>query len=127
MTTLTSSLSRFWLVLGALFLGVALAQAEDLNAVKARIADRLPAIDAHKASGAIGENNRGFVEVRKGGGDAASVTAAENADRTVVYAAIGAQNGTSAAVVGTARAKQIAAHSAPGVWLQGDDGAWHQK
>ena len=73
MTTLTSSVSRLWLVLGALFLGVAMAQAEDLSAVKARIAERLPAIDAHKASGAIGENNRGFVEVRKGGGDAASV------------------------------------------------------
>jgi len=127
MTTLTSSLSRFWLVLGALCLGVALAQAEDLTAVKARIAARLPAIDAHKASGAIGENNRGFVEVRQGGGDAASVVAAENADRTAVYAAIAAQSGTSAAAVGSARAKQIAAHSAPGVWLQGDDGVWHQK
>jgi uncharacterized protein YdbL (DUF1318 family) len=122
-----SLLARFLLVPAALVLTVATVHAEDLNAVKARIAERLPSIDTLKAGGAIGENNRGFVEVRGGGGDAVSVTSAENADREVVYAAIAAQSGTSASVVGSARAKQIAAHSAPGVWLQADSGTWYKK
>ena len=122
-----SLLARLLLVPAALVLTVATVHAQDLGAVKARIAQRLPAIDAHKASGAIGENNRGFVEVRNGGGDAASVISAENADREVVYAAIAQHSGTSAAVVGATRAKQIAEHSAPGVWLQAETGTWYKK
>ena len=101
-----SILARCCLVPAVLFLAVATAQAEDMGAVKARIANRLSLIDAHKASGAIGENNRGLVEVRDGGGDSANVVAAENADREIVYAAIAQQNGTSAAVVGAARASR---------------------
>ena len=120
-------LARLLLVPAALVLTVATAHAQDLNAVKARIAQRLPSIDAHKASGAIGENNRGFVEVRDGGGDSASVIAAENADRELVYAAIAKQSGTSPSVVGAARAKQIATNSAPGVWLQAETGTWYKK
>jgi len=119
-------LTRFLLVPAALVLTVATVHAQDLNAVKARIAQRLPQIDAQKASGAIGENNRGFVEARGGGADA-GVVAAENADREVVYAAIAKQNGTSATVVGAARAKQIAQNSASGVWLQAETGTWYQK
>lgn len=118
--------ARFLLVPAALVLTVATVHAQDLNAVKAAIAQRLPQIDASKASGAIGENNRGFVEAR-GGADASALIAAENADREVVYAAIAKQSGTSAAVVGAARAKQIAEHSAPGVWLQAATGTWYKK
>jgi len=120
-------LARFLLVPAALVLTVATVHAQDLNSVKARIAQRWPQIDASKASGALGENNRGFVEARSTGADAAALISAENADREVVYAAIATQNGTSAAVVGAARAKQIAAHSAPGVWLQAVTGTWYQK
>ena len=120
-------LARFLLVPAALVLTVAAADAQDLNAVKARIAQRLPAIDAQKASGAIGENNRGFVEVRSAGAEATTLTTAENADRQVVYAAIAQHSGTSPAVVGAARAKQIAEHSAPGVWLQAVTGTWYKK
>jgi uncharacterized protein YdbL (DUF1318 family) len=101
--------------------------AEDLGAVKARIEQRLPKLDALKAAGAIGENNRGLVEVRGGGGDAATVVADENQDRAAVYAAIARQTGAAPESVGHARAKQIATNSAPGVWLQHEDGSWYKK
>jgi len=102
--------------------------ADDLNAVRARMEERLPAIDDLKSRGAIGENNRGLLEVRgSGGGNAASVVAAENRDRETVYAEIAKKNNTSADQVGRARARRIAASSAPGVWLQRDNGEWYKK
>jgi len=103
------------------------SHAEDLSAIKARMDQRLRQIDQLKASGAIGENNRGFVEVRDGGDDAASVVSAENVDRQAVYAAIAAKAGSSAEQVGRARARQIAAGSASGVWLQDESGNWYKK
>jgi len=122
-----TSLLRLCLVVSALFFSAAAARAEDLNAVRARMAERLPKLDALKASGAIGENNRGLVEVRGGSGDATSVVAEENRDRGTVYAQIAQKNGTSAEQVGRVRAKKIAESSAAGVWLQRDDGTWFKK
>jgi len=127
MTAMKNFLPRLLLVLSAVFLAAAAAQAEDLSAVKSRIAERLPKLDALKAGGAVGENNRGLVEVRDGGGEAASVASAENSDREAVYAAIGAKTGASADAVGRARAKKIASDSAAGVWLQHEDGSWYKK
>ena len=119
---------RLCLVVSAFLSTVAITRAaEDLGAVKARIGQRLSKLDSLKASGAIGENNRGLVEVRGGSGDAASVVADENRDREVVYAAIAKQTGASPDGVGRARAKQIAANSAAGVWLQHEDGSWYKK
>lgn len=103
------------------------ARAEDLGAVRSRMEQRLSKIDDLKASGAIGENNRGFVEVRGDAADVASVVAAENHDRELVYAAIARQAGTSAEQVGRARARQIADNSAHGVWLQRENGEWYRK
>ncbi len=106
---------------------LASVQAQDLGAVQARMRERLPKIDALKADGALGENNRGFLEVRENKGDAASVSSEENADRTTVYTAIARQTGSNPAAVGAARAKQIAANSARGVWLQRESGEWYKK
>jgi uncharacterized protein YdbL (DUF1318 family) len=103
------------------------ARAEDLGAIRARMAERLPKIDTLKASGAVGENNRGLLEVRDGGGDSASVVSEENADREKVYAAIAQQAGSNADQVGRQRAKKIAENSASGVWLQKEDGSWYRK
>jgi uncharacterized protein YdbL (DUF1318 family) len=123
-----TTLLRLCLVISMLLATATITRAaEDLGAVKARIEQRLPKIDSLKAGGAIGENNRGLVEVRGGGGDAASVVTAENTDREAVYAAIAKQTGASADGVGRARAKQIAANSASGVWLQHEDGSWYKK
>lgn len=101
--------------------------AQDLGAVKARMAQRLSKLDELKAKGAVGENNRGFVEARASDPAASAVISAENTDRETVYAALAKQTGTSADQVGRARAKQIASGSAAGVWVQKEDGAWHKK
>lgn len=102
-------------------------RAEDLGAVRARMSQRLSQIDQLKSSGALGENNRGLLEVREAAGDAPSVAAAENKDREFVYAELAKKTGATAENVARARAKQIAQGSAPGVWLQADDGSWYKK
>jgi uncharacterized protein YdbL (DUF1318 family) len=101
--------------------------AQDLGAVKARMSQRLRQLDELKSKGAIGENNRGFVEARAADAAAGPVISSENADREVVYAALAKQTGSSADQVGRARAKQIAAGSAAGVWVQKEDGTWQKK
>jgi len=131
----TKSLSSYFpklLILLALALGApalvsSLNAAEDLDAVRVRMEQRLPTIDDLKSQGAIGENNRGLLEVRSGGGNAASVVSAENRDREIVYAEIAKKSNTSAEQVGRARARRIAANSAPGVWIQRDNGEWYRK
>lgn len=112
----------------AVLLGVAsvtTVHAQDLGLLRTRMEQRVGQIDELKKAGIIGETNRGFLEVRSG--DDKGVAAAENADRTAVYAAISKKAGTSAEAVGKARAKQIAAGSAAGVWVQGEDGKWVKK
>ena len=124
------SVFRFLLLLAALVAGGAVvdsAAAEDLSAVKARMNDRLAQVDQLKVSGAIGENNRGFLEDRGGGANAAAVIAAENKDRAAVYAVIAEKTGTSADEVGRKRAQKIAATSPRGVWIQAADGTWQRK
>lgn len=107
---------------------VAPALAADAGAAKARMRERVPVIDRLKVSEAVGENNQGFLEVRGGGGgDAASVVSAENTDRQAVFADTASRTGSSAEVVGRAFAKQIAAASASGVWIQRENGQWYKK
>ena len=101
------------------------ASAADL---RRQMAARLPAIDTMKTSEAVGENNRGLLEVRAAGkADAASLVAEENRDREAVYEIIAKETGATAESVGHARAKQIAANSRPGVWVQDEGGAWKKK
>ena len=129
MTSITpASFRRLFFVLG-LFLGFAAvaSAADDLNAVKSRMAERLAQIDKLKAQGVVGENNRGMMELRGGNVDAGDAVAAENRDRGIVYAEIARQTGTSVEQVARHRARQIASSSAPGVWLQKDDGSWYKK
>jgi uncharacterized protein YdbL (DUF1318 family) len=104
-----------------------LAHAQDLGAVKARMESRLGKLDELKAKGAVGENNRGLVDVRGADAEAPAVVAAENSDRQAVYAAIAKRTGSTADQVGRARAKELAARSAAGVWVQKDDGSWAKK
>jgi uncharacterized protein YdbL (DUF1318 family) len=101
-------------------------RAEDAAAVRDRMAARLPQIDSLKAAGVLGENNRGLLEIREGSSGAA-IVAEENRDREFVYAELARRTGSSADAVGRARARQIAAASAPGVWLQRENGEWYRK
>ena len=119
---------HFCLIVGLLSAGALAARAaEDMGAVKARLAQRLGSLDRLKSSGAIGENNRGLVELRDASPAAGDLVAAENRDRGIVYSAIAEQTGSSAETVGRARAKQIANASAAGVWIQRDNGEWFKK
>ncbi|MCF6290246.1 MAG: YdbL family protein [Desulfobacterales bacterium] len=95
--------------------------------IKARMRARLPDINALKAQGVIGENNRGFLEFVAAARDQEKVIQAENNDRQLVYRAIAQQQGTSAELVGQRRARQIAERAAPGEWLQDSEGKWYRK
>jgi len=118
-------LLRF-LFVSVLLLGVApLTHAQDLGAIRSRMEKRIGQIDTLKTQGVLGEDNHGFLSVRSGNDQ--GVAAAENADRTVVYDAIAKKTGTTADLVGKARAKQIAAASAKGVWIQAENGQWAKK
>jgi uncharacterized protein len=121
------SLLRVAVMIVALVFTAAMVPAQDLGAVRARMAERLPQIDALKAAGAIGEDNKGYVAVREAKDNAAQAVSAENADRRAVYDSIAKQTGSSADVVGRQRAQRIAAQSAAGVWLQREDGNWYRK
>lgn len=103
-------------------------QAQDLAALRTRMDQRLPAILALKDKQVIGENNRGYLEVRgAAANDAQQVVSEENSDRRKVYAALAGQTGSSADEVGKQRAQQLASLAKRGHWIQESSGDWRQK
>jgi uncharacterized protein len=129
MSPITVSALRRISLVAFMFIGCATVSiaAEDLAVVKARMEQRLPLIDELKAKGVVGENSRGMMELRGGNVEAGDAVAAENRDRGIVYAEIARQTRTTVEQVARVRARQIAGASAPGVWLQKDDGSWYKK
>lgn len=113
------------LILVCIFLTV--PAAVQAASVKERMASRLPAINSLKDSGAVGENNKGFLEFRSGNKPQQNVVSAENGDRRKVYAAIGKKQGASPALVGQRRAQMIAQKGKKGHWFQSPDGKWYKK
>ena len=95
--------------------------------LKERMKARLPQIINLKSAGIVGENNRGFLELRRQNDAAAKLIAAENQDRRIVYNAIAKQQQVSPENVGQRRAAQIAARTATGTWLQNNQGEWYKK
>lgn len=118
---------RFLTVLSAALLLAVGLLGQSRNEIQQRMRERLPQLDDLKAKEVVGENNRGFVEVR-GSGDAgaAGVVADENRDREAVYALIAKETGATPENVGKARARDIAARSR-GVWVQDESGRWSKK
>lgn len=111
----------------ALGLGAVTVRAQDPG-IKARMEQRLGAVDALKDRGVAGENNRGYLEVRgNASGDDQKVISDENSDRRTVYAAIAAKTGASADAVGRQRASQLASLAKRGHWIQEPGGQWQQK
>ena len=94
---------------------------------KARMKERVSTLNQLKQSEAIGENNQGFVEVRKPGGDAAAVVAAENKDREELFADTATRTGGTAATVGKSFAKQLAGRPDAVGWFLREDGTWYKK
>ncbi len=120
--------ARLLTVLASLCLFAVTALAETTSDIRHRMEQRLSQIDTLKASEVLGENNRGFLEIHQNGTPAASsLVSDENRDREAVYAEIGKQTGASPDTVGRARAKQIAANSRSGVWVQNEQGAWAKR
>ena len=109
-------------------LAAVVVHAETTAEIRHRMEQRLGTIDALKAKEAVGENNRGLLEVPPAGkGGAGNVVAEENRDREAVYALIAKDTGATADAVGRARARQIAAASSAGVWIQDESGQWKKK
>lgn len=112
-----------------------------LEIVDSRAA-RMPAIDAYKAGGVIGENKAALVEIvdldlieePDARAEVERVVRAENADRERLYALLAAVGGGGdqerEARVRTIRERYAvilrdAAH--PGEWIQLPDGSWERK
>jgi len=120
--------TRILALCAALCLAAGPSFAETTNAILQRMEQRLSAIDGLKARELVGENNRGLVEVRgNGSAEAGSAVSDENRDREAVYALIAKDTGALADAVGRTRAKQIAAKSRSGVWVQDESGRWAKK
>ena len=82
-----------------------------------------------KAQQAVGENNRGYVEVKGAGANAGYVVAEENEDRRAIYQAIAQQNNLGAAGISTVEtvfAEVQREKSRPGDLVQQPSGQWTQ-
>jgi uncharacterized protein YdbL (DUF1318 family) len=124
----SSILIRLLFLLALFGLGSVVAQAQDLNAIKARMEQRQGTVDALKDRGVVGEDNRGFLDVRgQASGPEQQTVSDENSDRRTVYAELAKQTGTTPDLVGRQRAQQIAIRSKRGVWIQDPSGEWRQK
>jgi len=95
--------------------------------VKERMLARIPAINALKDKGTIGENNKGLLELRTGDKSQQQLVSDENKDRKSVYKAIANRQKVDASLVGQRRAKQISAKGSKGHWFQKPDGTWYKK
>src|SRR5256885_2159828 len=120
---------RLFLLFFSLIVGLlgATSASASVAEAKARIKERLSTLTQLKQTEAVGENNQGFLEVRKPGGDAAAVVAAENKDREELFADTAARTGSSAGAVGKAFAKKLAERPDAVGWYQREDGTWYKK
>ncbi|MDO8539443.1 MAG: DUF1318 domain-containing protein [Opitutaceae bacterium] len=122
--------SKFLFILAAivgLFANVTLFAADAAGDAKTRMRGRVGQIDQLKLAEVVGENNRGFLEMRKSDGAGSALVEQENRDRSTVFSDTAAKTGSTAEVVGRSFAKQVAAASRPGVWIQREDGSWVKK
>ncbi|MGI9535517.1 MAG: YdbL family protein [Desulfocapsaceae bacterium] len=95
--------------------------------VKDRMLARIPAINALKDKGTVGENNQGLLAFRTGDKSQQKLINDENKDRKSVYGAIAKKQKVDASLVGQRRAKQISAKGSKGHWFQKPDGSWYKK
>lgn len=92
--------------------------------------DRYNRLAEFKKQGAVGENNRGYVEVLADGGEAGAVVEAENKDRRVIYRTIAEQNDldeNALVIVEKVFAQVQQEKAAPGDKIQTEDGRWIAK
>ena len=128
-TTVMKKLTLFLsLLLATILLSGTQIFAQDETALKERILQRVSSIDSLKLSGKVGENNIGLLAQR--GALSSKETAlmnAENKDRRALYGILAKRLKLSVKVVGQGRAEELRKKSAPGVWLQDNDGQWYKQ
>lgn len=101
--------------------------AQDMQAIKNRMVERKPTIDALKDQGVIGEGVDGYLHFRQQAGGAAGAVNAENQDRRTVNGIIARNEGTTVEQVSRKAAQKIIANARPGHWVQKADGTWYRK
>jgi len=96
--------------------------------IKARLAERLPAINKLKEALVIGEDNKGYLSVRgKISAADKKIVDAENVDRKKIYEMLAKKTNVTVKKMQSRRAEQIAQKSKKGIWLQKADGTWYRK
>ena len=120
----TAVVSFLLLVFSLLTIQAWAAGADD---IKERMRQRLPAINALKDQGVIGEDSQGYQQFRGSDQSQKDLLAAENQDRRAVYQAIANKEGAQPGLVGQRRAQQIEEIGKAGHWFQKPDGTWQQK
>ena len=113
--------------LSILLLMVSVAGAQDMQAIKAKMLNRKPTIDALKNQGAIGEGVDGYLHVRQNKGNAQQVVNQENADRRAVNGIIAKKEGAPLEKVSRTVGAKLVQGSKPGHWIKKGDGSWSQK
>ena len=144
-----SSLDRMhprWLAWSVSVLGPSLAFAQvdieistpSMRALRGSLADRFKSLEGFYRRGALGENNRGYVEIRDQSGlnlkekaNLRRLVDAENHDRRALYMEILEANNLDRQFLDEVerlfanswRGKKVVL----GTWIQGDDGTWVRK
>lgn len=122
--------TKLTIVLAALILLPALAQADAMSDLQARFKARYPQLAALKQAGTAGETAGGYVEFvpgQKPDQAAQQLVAAENSDRTALYKLIAAKEGTSADAVAQTNGKRNYEKAKPGEMFKQADGKWVKK
>jgi uncharacterized protein len=91
---------------------------------------RYQQLQSLKQEGEVGENNKGYVTSLKENTEAATLTAAENQDRRVLYEALAEQNklgSTGLLAVQKAFAEVQQEKASPGDMVQSSSGDWKKK
>jgi len=113
--------------LSFIFLFASSVCAQDMQAIKARMLERKPTIDALKNQGIVGEGIDGYLHFRQQSGEAAGAVNAENEDRRTVNGMIASKEGTTVEQVSRKAGQTIIAKARPGHWVQKEDGSWYRK
>jgi uncharacterized protein YdbL (DUF1318 family) len=108
-----------------------------VQALKKQLAERFPKLKPFYQKGAMGENSKGFVELRNDGNlspaekaELKSLAEAENRDRQALYQEVAkSMNITPDQILKVQRifADKWQQSSAPGWWIQKEDGVWLKK
>ena len=102
--------------------------AQDENALKQSMMERVSSIDSLKLAGKVGENNEGLLSQRAAlNPNETALMNAENKDRRALYGILAKRLKLSVKVVGQGRADELRKKSAKGVWLQDNQGKWYKQ